>query len=92
MNRKQRRAMKRELKKQHGVEDAMAEKMMLFDSLPDECSSCTKAFDKKDRDMVISWNVVVREKEGIVRLYCPQCWTAAQNAVANLYGEIDDIV
>ena len=38
MNRKQRRAMKRELKKQEGVDDAMAEKMMLFDELPDECS------------------------------------------------------
>ena len=36
MNRKQRRAMKKELKKQHGVEDEMAEKMMMFDHLPDE--------------------------------------------------------
>ena len=92
MNRKQRRAMKRELKKEHGVEDALADKMMMFDELPDECSSCLEAFDKKNRDMVFSWNVVVREQEKIVRLYCPTCWDAAQKAVKQVYGELDDIV
>jgi hypothetical protein len=87
VNRKQRRAAKRELKKQHGVEDAVAEKMFLFEKMPDECSACTKVFDKQDRDMVASWNVVVREKEDIVRLYCPDCWKAAQEAVAQVFGE-----
>ena len=92
MNRKQRRAMKKELKKQHGVEDEMAEKMMMFDHLPDECSACTKAFDKQDKNMVTSWNVVVRQQEDVVRLYCPTCWDAAQKAVKKVYGELDDIV
>ncbi len=92
MNRKQRRAMKRELKKQHGVEDAMAEKMIMFDRLPDECSACDKEFDKKDRDMVFSWNVVVRNDEQQVRLYCPDCWDTAQKAVEQVYGEINDNV
>lgn len=92
MNRKQRRAMKRELKKQHGVEDAMAEKMIMFDRLPDECSACDKEFDKKNRDMVFSWNVVVRNDEQQVRLYCPNCWDSAQKAVEQVYGEINDDV
>ena len=92
MNRKQRRAMKKELKNQHGVEDAIAEKMIMFDRLPDECSACEKSFDKKDRNMVLSWNVVVRHDEQQVRLYCPTCWDAAQKAVKNVYGELDDIV
>ena len=92
MNRKQRRAMKRELKKQHGVEDTIAEKMIMFDRLPSECSACEKAFDKKDRDMVFSWSVVVRNDEEQVRLYCPTCWDAAQKAVKKVYGELDDIV
>ena len=91
MNRKQRRAMKRELKKQEG-DDAMAEKMMLFDELPDECSACSSPFDKKDREMALSWNVVVREKEKTVRLYCPTCWEAAQKAVKQVYGELDDVI
>ena len=92
MNRKQRRAMKRELKKQHGVEDELAEKMMMFDHLPDECSACTKSFDKKDKDMVFSWSVVVRKDEKQVRLYCPTCWNAAQKAVEQVYGDLDDTV
>ena len=87
MNRKQRRAAKRELKKQHGVEDEVAEKMMLFGNLPEECSACTEPFDKQNKEMVMSWNVVVREKEDIVRLYCPSCWKAAQEAVAQVFGE-----
>ena len=91
MNRKQRRAAKRELKKQHGVEDAMAEKLMMFDQLPEECSACLKPFDKTDREMVFSWNVVVREDEKIVRLYCPSCWDAAQKAVAQVLGENDEV-
>ena len=92
MNRKQRRAAQRELKKQEGVDDALAEKMMMFDQLPDECSACTQPFDKKDREMVMSWNVVVREEEKIVRLYCPTCWEAAQKAVTQLYGVVDELV
>ena len=31
--------------------------------------------------MIQSWNVVVREAEGIVRLYCPECWNAAIKAI-----------
>ena len=92
MNREQRRAAKRELKKQHGVEDAMAEKMMMFDQLSDECSACVKPFDKKDREMVMSWSVVVREEEKIVRLYCPTCWEAAQKAVKQVFGELDELI
>tara|TARA_R110000824_G_scaffold370349_1_gene559927 strand:+ start:330 stop:608 length:279 start_codon:yes stop_codon:yes gene_type:complete len=92
MNRKQRRAAERELKKQHGVEEELAEKMMLFSKLPQECSACTEPFDKQDREMVMSWNVVVREKEEIVRLYCPSCWNKAQEALAEIYGGNDEVV
>ena len=92
MNRKQRRALKKELKEQHGVEDELAEKMMMFDRLPDACSACDKEFDNQDRDMVSSWNVVVRKDEQQVRLYCPTCWDAAQKAVKQVYGDLDDLV
>jgi hypothetical protein len=84
--------MKKQLKKQGGVEDELADKMLMFDRLPDECSACVKPFDKKDRDMVSSWNVVVRKDEQQVRLYCPTCWDAAQSAIKKVYGELDDII
>ena len=92
MNRKQRRATKRELKKQHGIEDAATEKMIMFDQLPGACSACTEPFDKENREMVMSWSVVVRTEENIVRLYCPTCWGAAQKAVTQLYGAVDELV
>ena len=92
MNRKQRRAAQRELKKQHGAEEEVAEKMVLFSKLPPECSACRDPFDKTDREMVTSWSVVVREQKQTVRLYCPRCWQAAQKAVAQVYGDLDDLV
>ena len=57
------------------AEKEMTQKIGMFDKLPDACSACEKTFDKKDKSMVQSWSVVVREKEEIVRLYCPICTT-----------------
>ena len=56
----------------------IAQKMNMFDRLPVNCSACTKSFDKTDKNMVSSWNVVVRNDENIVRLYCPTCWDKAK--------------
>jgi len=71
IRRRKEKLAKKELKK----------KMNMFGRLPDECSSCLDPFDKTDKEMVMSWSVVVREKEKIVRLYCPDCWGAAQQVV-----------
>ena len=70
MNRKQRRARDRALKKQRSKAD-FEEKLGLFGMLEDECLSCQKPFDKKNKQMVTTWSVVVREKQNKVNLYCP---------------------
>jgi hypothetical protein len=70
VNRKQRRAAERRRKK-GDAEQLMADKVHLFGQLPDKCDACAKAFDKKSRDMVFSWSVVVKEQN--VRLFCPEC-------------------
>jgi len=75
MNREQRRAAAKQAKKNGNPE--MAEKVALFGKLGDACLVCNKPFDKKDKEMVMSWNVVVREKEEMVNLYCPECWSGA---------------
>ena len=80
MNRKQRRAMEKQL-----GEDStknLSEKIFQFNQLPDECNACVTPFDKKDKVMVESWNVIVREDKDTVRLYCPECWDKAQKVVA----------
>ena len=79
MNREQRRAMAK-LEKKGGNEE-MAEKVALFGKLGEECLVCEGPFDKKNKEMVMSWSVVVREKEGKVNLYCPTCWERAQSVI-----------
>jgi predicted RNA-binding Zn-ribbon protein involved in translation (DUF1610 family) len=75
MNREQRRAAVKQSKKDGTGE--MQEKVALFGKLEDECLTCQKPFNKKDKEMVMSWQVVVHEKEEKVNLYCPECWDKA---------------
>tara|TARA_Y100000310_G_scaffold263085_1_gene273062 strand:- start:153 stop:458 length:306 start_codon:yes stop_codon:yes gene_type:complete len=55
----------------------MKEHMAMFDRLAKNCCACDKEFDKNSKEHATTWNVVVREKEKIVRLYCPECWDKA---------------
>ena len=78
-SRKLRRVKENEAKKKLNKE--IKEKVGLFNKIPDHCLNCEKEFDKKNKQMVMSWNVVVRKQEGVVRLYCPVCWEAAKQLV-----------
>ena len=55
--------------------------MGLFNKIPDECLACQASFDKKDKNQVMSWSVVVRNDTEQVRLYCPDCWSKAKAVV-----------
>lgn len=79
MNRKQRRS----LSKQAGSKNAenISQQMTLFGKLPEKCSACSEPFDKKDKDMVNKWNVVV--KQDVVRLFCPNCIEKTQEIIRN---------
>ena len=70
MNRKQRRETERRRAK-GDPKQLMSDQIGLFGKLPSACDACQKAFDKKDRDMVFSWRVVVKQET--VRLFCPNC-------------------
>ena len=74
MNREQRRKAER---KGSPEEKDLANKIALFGKMPDECLTCQEPFDKENRKMVMSWNVVVHGPEEVVRLYCPDCWDKA---------------
>jgi len=77
------RKIRRALKKKMGTEssDKLAEKIFQFNKLPDMCSACSEAFDKKDRKMVESWSVVVKQE--VVRLFCPHCIQKTKEIVEN---------
>ena len=79
MNRAQRRAAAKRNKRNENPE--LQEKMTLFGKLPDECQACLEPFDKKDKNQVMSWSVVVRNDTEQVRLYCPDCWSKAKAVV-----------
>ena len=78
MNRAQRRAAKKNKKNESSE---VQEKMAMFGKLEDECLVCQTPFDKKDKQQVMSWSVVVRNDTEEVRLYCPDCWGKAKAVV-----------
>ena len=84
MNRQQRRKRNRTIKKSKSKTSEFEQKLGLFDLLPSDCMICHKSFDKTNKEMVKTWNVVVREKQNIVRVYCPECWTKAKNLLEEL--------
>ena len=84
MNRQQRRARDRKIKKSKTKKTELEQKLGLFDLLPEDCMVCMKPFDKKNKEQVKSWNVVVREKDRLVRVYCPTCWNKAKQLIDEL--------
>ena len=63
------------------AEKELLKKVELFGSLSDKCLTCEKPFDKLNREQVMTWNVVVRQREEKVNLYCPACWNTAMNII-----------
>lgn len=77
MNRKQRRAKA----KASEAEKSMSNKVALFGLLPNKCNTCNEPFDKKDKEMVMTWSVVVHQEAEKVRLFCPKCIQKAKQTV-----------
>jgi hypothetical protein len=84
MNRKQRRAMEKELGKENSQK--LAEKFFQFDKLPDACLTCDMPFDKKSKEMARTWSIVASDKDS-VRLYCPKCWDMALDIIQKFKEE-----
>jgi hypothetical protein len=78
------------LKAQKKAERKMAKKLMMFDMLDEECAACQKPFDKKSKEHATTWNVVVREQEKLVRLYCPECWDKANKIIEEIQNDLRD--
>jgi hypothetical protein len=78
MNRKQRRAMEKKMGKENS--EKMADQLVQFGKLPEQCLACTKPYDKSSKEMAMTWNVVVQDSD-TVRLYCPECWTMALKVI-----------
>ena len=76
------RKIKREVHKNSKKD--FSKKIGLFNKIPDSCLTCDKEFDKKNKEMVMTWNVVVNRQKEEVRLYCPDCWNKAKKLVEDI--------
>ena len=76
-------------KRRKQTEKDMAQKINMFDRMPDECNACEKPFDKKSREHANTWNVVVKEEKSVVRLYCPDCWGMVKKLIEQI-EEVND--
>ena len=74
------------------AERELATKVALFGHLPNKCLTCETPFDKLNREQVMSWNVVVRQQQEKVHLYCPDCWDNAQQIVKDYMEDKDAIL
>ncbi len=92
MNRQQRRLLQKKIGA--NANKNMQEQLNLFHKLPEVCSSCQEPFDKTNKEMVKSWNVMVKQE--VVRLFCPECVRKANEVVDdfieknNIKGVNDD--
>ncbi len=88
MDKKQKKSLKRKAKnkkQKQASEEAqrrMQKQINLFDKLPKTCSTCSMEFPKT-READMSWKVVVRAKNEMVRLFCPACQEKAKTLMEN---------
>ena len=68
----------------------MKQLLSMFEKLGDECAACEAPFDKKSKEQAMTWKVVVREEEKVVRLYCPDCWEQATEAIKQVEESLRD--
>tara|TARA_R100000278_G_scaffold45957_1_gene39997 strand:- start:466 stop:744 length:279 start_codon:yes stop_codon:yes gene_type:complete len=92
MDKKHRKKLKRKAKakslkqKSEEAQKKLQKRINLFEKLPEQCSACNKTFPKT-KESHMTWKVVVRSKNEMVRLFCPAC----QDKVTGLVGEQDEV-
>jgi tRNA C32,U32 (ribose-2'-O)-methylase TrmJ len=67
MNRQQRRALEKQTNKQ------TSEAIDLLLSVPEQCLTCHKKFDKNSKEAAMTWFVEVFKQQKKVILFCPEC-------------------
>jgi phosphoserine aminotransferase len=66
---------KKEFKK---AQKQLAERTSMLLNVPEKCCVCESQFDKKSKEMAMTWHVVVMEEKKSIYLTCPVCWGAVE--------------
>ena len=91
-NNKHKKKLKRAAKKKKDKtaaqesQNKMKKQMNMFDRLPNKCSACGDKFPKT-REAHMTWQVVVRNEDETVRLFCPAC----QEKTRHLLEKINEV-
>ncbi len=81
---------KKQLDAKKQAEDKLIRQVGMFGLMPDNCSLCNTAFDKRSRDMAMTWRVVVSEEQKRVTLICPDCQQKVDEGMEKVFGGNDD--
>ena len=81
---------KKQLDAKKQAEDKFARQAGMFSLLPESCSVCSKSFDKKSKDMAMTWRVIVNEEKKKVTLICPECQEKIDEGINKMFGGNDD--
>ena len=49
-----------------------------------------KAYDRNDKEMAMTWSVVIHDAEELVRLYCPECWEKAKKITEEFAKHLEE--
>lgn len=81
---------KKQLDAKKQAEDKLVRQVGMFGLRPDNCSICSKPFDKSSREMAMTWRVIVSEEKKKVTLICPDCQEKIDEGFQKVFGGSDD--
>ena len=76
-------------KEKKKLNKVIAAKVRQFNNIPDQCFACKAPFDKKSKEHVATWKVVVSDSG--INLTCPDCenWHEIAHAIAIMKSGAD---
>jgi hypothetical protein len=59
----------------------MTKRLSSMTNMPEACLACSEPFDKTSKEHAKTWFVVHRKNQSAPNLYCPECWTKANEII-----------
>ena len=81
---------KKQLDAKKEAQQELSRQVGMFGMCTDECSVCSKPFDKRSKEMAMTWRVIVSEQKNRVTLICPECQEKIDEGINKMFGGNDD--
>ena len=77
---------KKQLDAKKEAQQELSRQVGMFGMCPEECSVCSKPFDKRSKEMAMTWRVIVKPEEKKVTLICPDCQQKIDEGFEKVFG------